>query len=82
MAKLQIPWALRDVIADERVEYLFGKDFAELRDAFDQWQPRTSILRDLKRKIPASKVCCSARGQVDTPCYFRWDDTLVPCNAS
>ena len=48
---LQIPWALRDVIADERVSHLFAEEFAQLRDAFDDWQPRTSILRDLKRKL-------------------------------
>lgn len=47
----QIPWALRDVIADERVVYLFSKEFAELRDQFDEWTPRTTILRDLKRKL-------------------------------
>lgn len=47
----EIPWALRDVIADERVVYLFSKEFAELRDQFDEWTPRTTILRDLKRKL-------------------------------
>lgn len=48
---LQIPWALRDLIADDRVAYFFSNEFAALRDAFDDWQPRTSILRDLKRKL-------------------------------
>ncbi|KAH8108390.1 hypothetical protein DFH11DRAFT_1517039 [Phellopilus nigrolimitatus] len=47
----EIPWALRDLIADERVMYLFSREFADLRDAFDDWQPRTTILRDLKRKL-------------------------------
>ncbi|TDL19794.1 hypothetical protein BD410DRAFT_726688 [Rickenella mellea] len=47
----EIPWALRDLIADERVVYLFSHEFATLRDAFDEWQPRTTILRELKRKL-------------------------------
>jgi len=47
----EIPWALRDVIADERVAHLFAREFAQLRDAFDDWQPKTSILREVKRKL-------------------------------
>ncbi|KLO18683.1 hypothetical protein SCHPADRAFT_899478 [Schizopora paradoxa] len=47
----EIPWALRELIADERVVYLFSKEFSELRDQFDDWTPRTTILRDLKRKL-------------------------------
>lgn len=47
----QIPWALRDLIADERVLSLFSKEFLDLRDAFGDWHPRTTILRDLKRKL-------------------------------
>ncbi|KAI5117815.1 hypothetical protein M0805_004945 [Coniferiporia weirii] len=47
----EIPWALRDLIADERIVYLFSKEFSELRDAFNDWHPRTTILRDLKRKL-------------------------------
>ncbi|KAG5641460.1 hypothetical protein DXG03_005137 [Asterophora parasitica] len=47
----EIPWSLRDVIADERVAHLFSQEIAELRDAFRDWHPKTSILRDLKRKL-------------------------------
>jgi len=47
----EIPWSLRDIIADERVSHLFSRDIAELRDAFREWHPKTSILRDLKRKL-------------------------------
>ncbi|KAF9472217.1 hypothetical protein BDN70DRAFT_887238 [Pholiota conissans] len=47
----EIPWSLRDVIADERVAYFFGKEIAGLRDAFREWHPKTTILRDLKRKL-------------------------------
>ncbi|GLB45672.1 hypothetical protein LshimejAT787_2600050 [Lyophyllum shimeji] len=47
----EIPWALRDVIADERVAYFFSREIAELRNAFRDWHPKTSILRDLKRKL-------------------------------
>lgn len=47
----EIPWSLRDVIADPRVSALFGKDIGELRDAFREWNPKTTILRELKRKL-------------------------------
>ena len=54
---LQIPWSLRDIIADERVTHFFGGDIAELRDAFKEWHPKTSILRDLKKKLqPITKL--------------------------
>ncbi|KAH6894037.1 hypothetical protein BKA70DRAFT_1439510 [Coprinopsis sp. MPI-PUGE-AT-0042] len=46
-----IPWSLRDVIADERVIHFFSKEVSQLRDAFNDWQPKTTILRDLKRKL-------------------------------
>ncbi|KAG2006380.1 hypothetical protein CC2G_002700 [Coprinopsis cinerea AmutBmut pab1-1] len=47
----EIPWSLRDVIADERVIHYFSKEVSQLRDAFREWQPKTTILRDLKRKL-------------------------------
>jgi hypothetical protein len=47
----QIPWALRDLIADERVARFFANDFANLRNAFPDWHPKTAILRDIKRKL-------------------------------
>ncbi|KIY46369.1 hypothetical protein FISHEDRAFT_47412, partial [Fistulina hepatica ATCC 64428] len=47
----EIPWALRDLIADDRVAYLFGREITELRDAFREWHPKTSILRDVKKKL-------------------------------
>ncbi|KAJ8514671.1 hypothetical protein ONZ45_g7817 [Pleurotus djamor] len=47
----EIPWALRDLIADDRVYHLFEKEITQLRDAFRDWQPRTTVLRDIKRKL-------------------------------
>jgi len=47
----EIPWSLRDMIADERVAHFFAREFAQLRDAFDDWQPKTTILRDVKKKL-------------------------------
>lgn len=47
----EIPWALRDIIAEERVMHYFATEIAGLRDAFQDWHPKTSILRDLKRKL-------------------------------
>ncbi|KAG6826418.1 hypothetical protein H0H87_007210, partial [Tephrocybe sp. NHM501043] len=45
----EIPGSLRNVIADERVVHIFSQQIAELRDAFRDWHPKTTILRDLKR---------------------------------
>ena len=47
----EIPWRLRDLIAHPLVARLFGEAFADLRDAFGSWHPRTAILRDVKRKL-------------------------------
>jgi hypothetical protein len=47
----QIPWALRDLIANEGVTNFFRSDFANLRNAFPDWHPKTAILRDIKRKL-------------------------------
>ncbi|KAF6742553.1 hypothetical protein DFP72DRAFT_810885 [Ephemerocybe angulata] len=47
----EIPWSLRDVIADERVIHFFSNEVGKLRDAFREWHPKTTILRDLKRKL-------------------------------
>jgi len=47
----EIPWALRELIADERVFSLFFEEFRELRDSFDQWNPRTAVLKEIKRKL-------------------------------
>ncbi|KAF8998040.1 hypothetical protein BDQ17DRAFT_1362634 [Cyathus striatus] len=47
----EIPWSLRDIIADERVAHFFRREIIELRDIFREWHPKTAILRDLKRKL-------------------------------
>src|SRR5258708_39958375 len=47
----QIPWALRDLIANEVEAHFFRSDFANLRNAFPDWHPKTAILRDMKRKL-------------------------------
>ncbi|KAH9852870.1 hypothetical protein C2E23DRAFT_729846 [Lenzites betulinus] len=47
----EIPWLLRDMIADTRIAYFFAREFSQLRDAFDDWQPKTTILRDVKKKL-------------------------------
>ncbi|KAG9006214.1 hypothetical protein FRB94_000909 [Tulasnella sp. JGI-2019a] len=47
----EIPWALRGVITDPAVLSLFASEIAELRQAFDDWAPKTAILRDLRRKL-------------------------------
>ncbi|KAI9507304.1 hypothetical protein F5148DRAFT_981590 [Russula earlei] len=47
----EIPWALRDLIANEEVRHFFANDFADLRNTFPDWHPKTAILRDIKRKL-------------------------------
>ncbi|KAJ6574937.1 hypothetical protein B0H19DRAFT_1126451 [Mycena capillaripes] len=47
----EIPWSLRDIIADERVAHFFSKEITELAAAFRHWHPKTTILRDIKRKL-------------------------------
>ncbi|KAJ7487416.1 hypothetical protein B0H11DRAFT_2013225 [Mycena galericulata] len=47
----EIPWSLRDLIADERVAHFFSKEISQLAAAFRQWHPKTTILRDIKRKL-------------------------------
>ncbi|KAI0640859.1 hypothetical protein C8Q79DRAFT_1003960 [Trametes meyenii] len=47
----EIPWLLRDMIADSKVAHFFAQEFSQLRDAFDDWQPKTTILRDVKKKL-------------------------------
>ncbi|KAI0655807.1 hypothetical protein C8Q70DRAFT_1081590 [Cubamyces menziesii] len=47
----EIPWLLRDMIADTKIAHFFAREFSQLRDAFDDWQPRTTILREVKKKL-------------------------------
>ncbi|KAJ3553699.1 hypothetical protein NM688_g3475 [Phlebia brevispora] len=58
----EIPWSLRDLIADDRVARFFAQEFAQLRDAFDDWSPKTSILRDVKRKLQPIQRLSTIRG--------------------
>ncbi|KAJ7900164.1 hypothetical protein B0H14DRAFT_3080532 [Mycena olivaceomarginata] len=53
----EIPWSLRDLIADERVAHFFSKEITQLASAFRHWHPKTTILRDIKRKLqPIQKL--------------------------
>ncbi|KAF7339619.1 hypothetical protein MSAN_02176500 [Mycena sanguinolenta] len=47
----EIPWSLRDLIADERVAHFFSKEITQLASEFRHWHPKTTILRDIKRKL-------------------------------
>jgi len=47
----EIPWALRDVIADERVAHYYSNEIMALREAFRDWHPKTTVLRDIKKKL-------------------------------
>ncbi|KAI1787100.1 hypothetical protein LXA43DRAFT_975425 [Ganoderma leucocontextum] len=57
----EIPWLLRDMIADHKISHFFAHEFSQLRDAFDGWQPKTTILRDVKRKLqPITRLSTTA----------------------
>ncbi|KAK0199800.1 hypothetical protein DFS33DRAFT_1267576 [Desarmillaria ectypa] len=59
----EIPWSLRDLIADPSVQRLFEGEFLSLRDAFKEWHPKTTILRDVKRKLaPITRMKGSTSG--------------------
>ncbi|THG95454.1 hypothetical protein EW026_g6205 [Hermanssonia centrifuga] len=58
----EIPWSLRDLIADDRVAHFFADEFSRLRNAFDDWSPKTTILRDIKRKLQPIQRLSSIRG--------------------
>jgi hypothetical protein len=44
-------WKIKKIVADERVIHFFSREITELRDAFREWNPKTAILRDIKRKL-------------------------------
>ncbi|KAK0235150.1 hypothetical protein EDD85DRAFT_773550 [Armillaria nabsnona] len=64
----EIPWSLRDLIADPSVQRLFEGEFLSLRDAFKEWHPKTTILRDVKRKLaPITRMKGSMSGEHPPP---------------
>ncbi|KAK0186507.1 hypothetical protein F5146DRAFT_1066176 [Armillaria mellea] len=64
----EIPWSLRDLIADPSVQRLFEGEFLTLRDAFKEWHPKTTILRDVKRKLaPITRMKGSPSGEHLSP---------------
>lgn len=66
----EIPWALRDLIADDRVAHFFGRDITQLRDAFREWHPKTTILRDIKRKLqPIQRLPSHITRAPDAPTF-------------
>jgi len=59
----EIPWSLRDLIANPQVAHFFVREFLSLRDAFSDWHPKTTILRDVKRKLqPIQRLSTSGPG--------------------
>lgn len=61
-----IPWALRGLIEDRRIGTLFGHELAELRIAFDKWQPKTTILREVRKKLEPVRQPPPAIDESDT----------------
>ena len=49
------------MIADNKISYFFAREFSQLRNAFDDWQPKTTILRDVKKKLqPITRLSSTA----------------------
>jgi hypothetical protein len=64
----EIPWSLRDLIADERVIHFFAEEIMTLRNAFREWHPKTTILRDVKRKLqPIQRLPSTSSGAAPAP---------------
>ncbi|EJD53220.1 hypothetical protein AURDEDRAFT_110929 [Auricularia subglabra TFB-10046 SS5] len=57
----EIPWALRHILADPRVGELFGHEFIELRAQFDDWQPKTTALKEIRRKLEPIRRISNSR---------------------
>ncbi|KAF9032252.1 hypothetical protein BJ165DRAFT_777818 [Panaeolus papilionaceus] len=60
----EIPWSLRDLIAHPIISHLFYKEIEELRDKFGEWNPKTAVLRDVKRKVSPIARLGSLSGSV------------------
>lgn len=57
----QIPWALRDLIADPRVMEYFSDEVISLSGAFKDWHPKTAILKEVKKKLqPVTRLAQSS----------------------
>jgi hypothetical protein len=51
-----LTWAMRGVFDDPRVSNVFGDDLDRLRSLFDQWQPKTARLREIKFRLEPIKA--------------------------
>ncbi|KAL7414033.1 hypothetical protein BDY24DRAFT_339982, partial [Mrakia frigida] len=47
----EIPWILRGIMEDPLVLELFGRELDVLRSGFEEWQPTTVKMKDLRRKV-------------------------------
>ncbi|KAG7440489.1 uncharacterized protein BT62DRAFT_910477 [Guyanagaster necrorhizus] len=64
----EIPWSLRDLIADPSIQRFFEGEFLSLRDAFKEWHPKTTILRDVKKKLaPITRMKGGTSGGIPPP---------------
>ncbi|KAF7320275.1 hypothetical protein MKEN_00812200 [Mycena kentingensis (nom. inval.)] len=61
----EIPWSLRDIIADEKIQHFLSSEFLDLAAAFRHWAPKTTILRDIKRKLQPIQRLPSAFSQTN-----------------
>jgi hypothetical protein len=43
-----IPWALRGIIEDPKIQRLFGEELKVLKEQYREWKPVTKQLKDLK----------------------------------
>lgn len=51
-----LTWAMRGVFDDPRVINVFGDELNRLRTLFDQWQPKTARLREIKFRLEPIKA--------------------------
>ena len=46
----ELPWILRGVMDDSKVQELFGAEIKALKETVLSWQPNTRALRDIKKR--------------------------------
>ena len=55
----EIPWCMRGVMEDPLVLELFGSELTLLRRKFEDWQPVTARMKDLRRKVSPILISAS-----------------------
>ena len=50
-----LPWSMRGLLEEELVRTELNEETAELVELFDQWNPTSKVLKDVKFRLEAVK---------------------------